>query len=77
MPVVVTIVDAGSIPVYLTIGAKAMHLRELGMSDKAIARALGVSDKTVARAALSWGCGPEPQSNTSSADGGCQGGSYS
>jgi DNA-binding NarL/FixJ family response regulator len=26
------------------------HLRELGMSDKAIARALGVSDKTAAKA---------------------------
>jgi DNA-binding NarL/FixJ family response regulator len=27
-----------------------MHLRQLGMSDKAIARALGVTDKTVAKA---------------------------
>jgi hypothetical protein len=50
IPVIVPIVDAGSIPVYLKIGEKAAHLRELGMSDKAIARALNVSDKTVARA---------------------------
>jgi DNA-binding NarL/FixJ family response regulator len=36
--------------VYLAIREKAAHLRELGMSDKAIARALGVTDKTVAKA---------------------------
>jgi predicted transcriptional regulator len=36
--------------VYVLIADKANHLRELGMSDKAIARALGVSDKTVAKA---------------------------
>jgi predicted transcriptional regulator len=35
--------------VYVQIADKANHLRELGMSDKAIARALGVSDKTVAK----------------------------
>ena len=44
-----TIVDAGSIPVFLQIRPKATHLRELGMSDRAIASALGVSDKTVAK----------------------------
>lgn len=49
IPVVVTIIDAGSIPIYLEIGAKAAHLHELGMSDRAIARAIGVSDKTVAK----------------------------
>jgi transcriptional regulator with XRE-family HTH domain len=43
------IVDASSTPVYLEIGAKAAHLRELGLSDRAIARAIGVSDKTVAK----------------------------
>jgi transcriptional regulator with XRE-family HTH domain len=36
---------------YLRIAEKAKHLRELGMSDRVIARRLGVSDKTVARAA--------------------------
>ena len=37
----------------MRIGEKAKHLRELGMSDKAIARALRVSDKTVAKAITS------------------------
>jgi len=36
---------------FLRIAGGAKHLRELGMSDRAIARALGVSDKTVAKAA--------------------------
>jgi hypothetical protein len=45
----VTIVDAGSTPVFLEIAAQAAHLRELGMSDRAIGRAIGVSDKTVAK----------------------------
>jgi IS30 family transposase len=49
MPVLVAIIDAGSSPVYLAIGKKAHHLRELGLSDRRIARAIGVSDKTVAR----------------------------
>jgi predicted transcriptional regulator len=44
------IVETAEQPVYQRIAAKAKHLRELGMSDKAIARALGVSDKTVTRA---------------------------
>ena len=44
-----TIVDAGSTPAFLEIAAKAAHLRELEMSDRAIARAIGVSDKTVAK----------------------------
>ena len=38
------------VPVYVQITEKAMQLRDLRMSDKAIARALGVSDKTVAKA---------------------------
>ena len=44
------IVDRAEVPVYVRIGEKAMRLRDLSMSDKAIARALGVSDKTVAKA---------------------------
>ena len=44
------IVDHADVPVYMRIAEKAKHLRELGMSDKAIARAIGVSDKTVAKA---------------------------
>jgi hypothetical protein len=49
IPVTALMVDAGSTPVYLEIGERAAHLRELGMSDRAIARALGVTDKTVAK----------------------------
>jgi hypothetical protein len=44
------IVDQVEVPVYLTIADDAKHLHELGMSDRAIARAVGVSDKTVAKA---------------------------
>jgi DNA invertase Pin-like site-specific DNA recombinase len=44
------LIDAGPAPVYEQIAAKAKHLRELGMSDRLIARTLGVSDKTVAKA---------------------------
>jgi orotate phosphoribosyltransferase-like protein len=46
----VVIVDQAELPVYLKIADKAKHLRELGMSDRAIASALCVSDKTVAKA---------------------------
>jgi hypothetical protein len=50
IPVDAVIVGWAEVPVYVLIGEKAINLRELGMSDKAIARALGVSDKTVAKA---------------------------
>ncbi len=53
MPVEAVIVERVEAPVYLRIAEKAKHLRELGVSDKAIARALGVSDKTVAKAIVS------------------------
>jgi len=49
------IVDRADVPLYLRIAGKAEHLRELGMSNKAIARALSVSDKTVAKATGSRG----------------------
>jgi hypothetical protein len=49
-PVEAVIVDRTKAPVYLRIAKKTKHLLELGMSDKAIARALGISDKTVAKA---------------------------
>jgi transposase len=44
------IVDQVEVPIYMRIAEKAKHLRGLGMSDKAIAKALGVSDKTIAKA---------------------------
>jgi hypothetical protein len=50
IPLEAVIVDPAEVPIYLRIAEKAKHLRELGMSDKAIARALGVSDKTVTKA---------------------------
>ena len=45
------IIDHAELLVYLRIADRAKHLRDLGMSDRAVARALGVSDKTVAKAA--------------------------
>jgi predicted transcriptional regulator len=50
IPVEVVIVDYADVPVHLRIADQAKQLRELGMSDRAIARALGVSDKTIAKA---------------------------
>lgn len=47
-----SIVELTEVPTYLRIAEKARHLRDLGMSDKAIGRALGVSDKTVAKAVV-------------------------
>ena len=49
----VALVETAWPPFYQQIARKARHLRELGMSDKAIARALRVSDKTVAKA-VTW-----------------------
>ena len=40
-------------PVYQRIARKALHLRELGLSDRVIAGRLGVTDKTIAKA-VSW-----------------------
>ena len=50
IPIEAVIVDQVETPVYLKLADNAKHLRELGLSDKAIARALGKSDKTVAKA---------------------------
>ncbi len=44
------IADTAELPVYRRIEPRVAHLQELGMSNKAIARALAVSDKTVAKA---------------------------
>lgn len=40
IPVEAVMIDRAEAPVYLRIAGKAKHLRELGMSDKATARAL-------------------------------------
>lgn len=50
IPIEAVMVEQTEPPVYLRIAEKTKPLRELGMSDKAIARALEVSDKTVAKA---------------------------
>ena len=52
IPVQAVIIDGADVPVFLRIADKAKHLSQLGMSDRAIARALGVSDKTVAKSAM-------------------------
>ncbi|MDP2955145.1 MAG: hypothetical protein Q8N53_01885 [Longimicrobiales bacterium] len=40
-------------PTYQQIAPKARHLRELGLSDRTIARRLGVTDKTIGKA-IRW-----------------------
>jgi hypothetical protein len=49
----VALVETLEPPVYQRIARKALHLRELGMSDRAIAGRLGVTDKTIAKA-IAW-----------------------
>ena len=44
------VVDPSEVPTYRRIAARARKLRELGMSDRAIARSRGVSSKTIAKA---------------------------
>ena len=46
-------------PVHQRIATKALHLRELGLSDRVIAQRLGVSDKTVGKA-IRWLGGRSP-----------------
>jgi orotate phosphoribosyltransferase-like protein len=46
-------------PVYQRIATKALHLRELGLSDRVIAQRLSVSDKTVGKA-IRWLGGLSP-----------------
>ena len=43
------LLETAKTPVYQQIASKALHLRELGLSDRVIAARLGVTDKTVAR----------------------------
>jgi hypothetical protein len=47
------LVDTAERPVYQRIAASALQLRELGLSDRVIARRLGVTDKTVAKG-IAW-----------------------
>ena len=45
--------DTSTPPIYQRIAQNAFLLRELGLTDAAVARRLGVSDKTVAKA-IRW-----------------------
>jgi hypothetical protein len=53
LPFDVALVESVDPPTYQAIAPKALHLRELGLSDRAIAKRLGVTDKTVAKA-IRW-----------------------
>jgi hypothetical protein len=62
LPFQVALVDTSERPVYQRIAAKALQLRELGLSDRMIAGRLEVTDKTVAKA-IQWlrGHAPSPR----------------
>jgi len=49
----VALVETSAPPAYQRIAQKALQLRELGLSDRAIAGRLGVTEKTVSKA-IRW-----------------------
>lgn len=53
LPFEVALVETSVPPAYQRVARKALHLRELGMSNRAIAGRLGVTDKTIAKA-IAW-----------------------
>jgi GTP-sensing pleiotropic transcriptional regulator CodY len=53
VPFEMALVETSELPAYQKIARKALHLRELGLSDRAIAVRLGVTDKTAAKA-IRW-----------------------
>jgi len=53
LPFEVVLVETSELPAYQKIARKALHLRELGLSDRAIAVRLGATDKTAAKA-IRW-----------------------
>ena len=53
LPFQVALVETVEPPVYQRVARKALHLRERGMSDRAIAGRLGVTDKTIAKG-IAW-----------------------
>ena len=53
IPIEAAILDTEAPPVYQQIAPKAFQLKQLGMSNSAIARRLGVTDRTVAKA-IAW-----------------------
>jgi hypothetical protein len=52
LSVVAVLGDTVPPPLYQQIASKAQRMRELGMSNRAVAHALGVDDKTVAKAVI-------------------------
>jgi hypothetical protein len=53
VPFEVALVETSELPAYQAVALKALHLRQLGLSDRAIARRLSVTDKTAAKA-IRW-----------------------
>jgi DNA-binding CsgD family transcriptional regulator len=49
----VALIETAELPAYQRVGRKALRLRALGLSDRAIALRLGVTDKTAAKA-IRW-----------------------
>ena len=62
MPLEVALMDTRAAPVYQKIAERALHLRQLGLSDSAIAKKLNVTDKTVAKA-ITWLRALSPRDN--------------
>jgi hypothetical protein len=53
LPFEVALVETSQLPAYQKIARTALHLRELGLSDRVIAVRRGVTDKTAAKA-IRW-----------------------
>jgi hypothetical protein len=53
VPFEVALVEASELPAYQRVARKALHIRALGLSDRAIALRLAVTDKTAAKA-IRW-----------------------
>lgn len=52
-PFEVALAETSGLPAHQRIARRALHLRALGLSDRAIAVSLGVTDKTAAKA-IRW-----------------------
>jgi hypothetical protein len=50
IPVEIPVLEAEARPLYQQVAQRALHLREVGLSNSAIARKLEVDDKRVAKA---------------------------
>lgn len=50
----VSLVDEAAVPLYVQLGERAVHLRELGMTYREIGNALGVDHKLASKS-VAWG----------------------